>query len=191
MLTLIKTCFPYRVEDNFELFLDLCEVFLGVIDYPHSTQCGDPFQVRGAAYPGDLCPESLCQLHGCATDRSRRSIDQYLLARFDLPSISQEGQCCQCTIRDGGGLLIGEISRHPDHCGLSCDGFELSIATKVIDAVNCVACFEASNPWTDFRDLPGKLLSQDWISGLDETIKARRPAPIGLLLNNSCGTNPD
>ena len=76
-----------RVSDN-ERF-PTGEVVLGVVDDVVGADGSNQVHVSRAAHPGHFRSECLGDLHGERTHASRGTVDQDLLARFDLSLVSK------------------------------------------------------------------------------------------------------
>src|SRR3990170_278665 len=86
------------------------EVLLRVVDDLVRPQRLHQFQIRGAAYPGDVRPEILGKLDGRSPQRSGGPIDENALSPPNIP-FSKEVQRTSPSPGDGGGFLEGQVRR--------------------------------------------------------------------------------
>src|SRR5450759_2562743 len=76
-----------------------------------SADGADHVHVLRAAHAGHFGAERLGELHSERTQASRRTVDQYLLARLDFSLIAKNLEGGGCGHPDRRGLLEGEVGR--------------------------------------------------------------------------------
>src|SRR5215470_12370484 len=81
------------------------EILPGVINDPICADGSHHFHIARAAYAGHICAERPGDLHCERTDASRRTVDQDLLPRLNLPLVTKTLQCGECCDRYRSRLL--------------------------------------------------------------------------------------
>src|SRR5262249_5784770 len=85
-----------EIENQIPALPTLSEILLGIINDPISTDGSHHVHISCTAYGGNLCAEGFCDLNRECTHASRRSINQDLLPRLDLPLVAKPLQCGEC-----------------------------------------------------------------------------------------------
>src|SRR5882724_10088941 len=107
---------PNAVENQVVTPVTLGEILLSLISDLIRADGSDHFHIPRTAYAGDFRAERLSDLHSEGTDASRRTVNQGLLSRLDVPVVAKTLQCGESRYRYGGCLLEGHVIRLHDQC---------------------------------------------------------------------------
>ena len=125
------------------------------------------FQPGGAADAGDFRSKIFGKLDRHGTDPAGGAVDQHLLSALNVSLFEQAG-CHDRSIRQGGGLVIGQVGRFERHCPGFGQAEILGIGAHLHPEVgkHLVAGFEFPDVLADRFDFPGQFTAQDVDFGL-------------------------
>src|SRR5713226_5030429 len=112
----------HEVENQIVMFSTFREILSGVVNDVICADGSDHFNVPRTANARNFSAERLGDLHSERTHASRRTVDQDLLARLNLPLVAKTLQGGESRHGYGSRLLKRHVIRLHDQCRLGSTG---------------------------------------------------------------------
>ncbi len=111
-----ERCFPYSVEDEIKRFADLRKIFSSVVNDSISTEASCEVKMGRRYDCSHLGTIDFRKLHCRGSNRTRRTVDQDLVARFEV-EFPQVGVCIPSTFTHHD-LVKAFSGRHGGNCSI-------------------------------------------------------------------------
>src|ERR1700674_607525 len=109
---------PDAVDKQVVASATIGEVFLDVINDPICADGSDHVNIPRTTYGGHMRAERPRDLHSEGAHSSRRTVNQDILPRPDVPLVAKTLQGAQCRSRYGGRFLKRRVTGLRDQCCL-------------------------------------------------------------------------